>query len=99
MFQGEIGLPGPPGHDGEKVRHGVSVDCSVIQWSYLELVCSISATNIAQLLFLQEKKVFCFTKMSINVLSKSLLIRSGWGSMANLLCPACDSSNGITVGG
>lgn len=21
VFQGEIGLPGPPGHDGEKVRH------------------------------------------------------------------------------
>lgn len=25
VFQGEIGLPGPPGHDGEKVRQAASV--------------------------------------------------------------------------
>jgi len=31
VFQGEIGLPGPPGHDGEKVRQATSVDCFILQ--------------------------------------------------------------------
>lgn len=97
MFQGEIGLPGPPGHDGEKVRHGASADCSFLQCSYLEVVFSISVTAIAQLLFPHGKKIFCFTKMSIHGLSKSQLIRSSWDGMANVPCPAHDSSNGLTV--
>lgn len=67
-------------------------------WIALSFSGLTSVTNIARLLFPQEKKLFCFTKMSINGLSKSSPIGSSWDGTANLLCPAPhDSSKGITV--
>lgn len=67
-------------------------------WIALSFNGLTSVTNVARLLFAQEKKLFCFTKTSINGLSKSSPIGSGWDGTANLLCPAPhDSSKGITA--